>query len=150
MDEMSKKLVEELNKLYASGKMGEAETKANPPTDSHVHLSTDAHPIGNLSQALVDDIDALLNKLRDANMPFLLSLVVSTEESEQERKMTISNYSWMPVQICEFIAAQIVLTMPHGFSHIVIDMARQVSTMKGLLDNFFKALGDEEEDDDDE
>lgn len=142
MDEMSKKLVEELNKLYASGKMGASESQVHP-------LSTDAHPVGNLSQDLLDDVDSLMHKLRDANLPFLLSIVVMVKEDERKREMTISNYSWMPVQICEFVAAQIVLSMPHAFSHAVIDLARQVGAVKGFLDNFFKAMGGEEENDDD-
>ena len=137
MNEESKKLIDELNRLYASGEMTDGKPHAEPEEQEK--------PTPSLSPALLKDVEDLLERLRQANVPFLLSLVSLNDEQDEKRSVKLTNYAWSPGKLCEHLAAQVVLSFPHEFSHIVLEMAQGYAEAKALLGLLRAVFGKDEE-----
>lgn len=62
-----------------------------------------------------------------------IPLMVTTISSVTDEGMNSHNFMNMPFPICEFIAMRELLTMPHEFTHLVINQAAMLQALNGIM-----------------
>lgn len=79
-------------------------------------------------------VEELGNTLRDAGLPFLITVNYDSEPGIDDEGHTGMRYNlftegYHVKDVCEYVAALEILNMPHEFSHLVIDMAGKLRAM---------------------
>lgn len=81
------------------------------------------------------ELERVLEKFRNEDIPFFFSFMVSLSETEHEREGVWGIYNYNVQAACELMAMMMICQMPHDFSHFVIGSGSTISQMLGKEDD---------------